>query len=173
MRRGGWEVTVPRVSYSQSFDHLTQLQTAKVSVSVNYNHKKTTGSKMVPSLVKGAAAGRLALRAAVAKNATPVLTAACSTSSEPPPPKAELKKGDQRSIGNRRWTVIGYANWSLLIRRNENPARKAGEAKESLVKDKEYPNHEYNKYSYFDIEKQLVDSNKRVEQPKSGLTKFW
>ena len=74
---------------------------------------------MVPSLVKGAAAGRLALRAAVAKNATPVLTAACSTSSEPPPPKAELKKGDQRSIGNRRWTVIGYANWSLLIRRNE------------------------------------------------------
>ena len=53
---------------------------------------------MVPSLVKGAAAGRLALRAAVAKNATPVLTAACSTSSEPPPPpppKAELKKGDQ------------------------------------------------------------------------------
>ena len=131
---------------------------------------------MVPSLVKGAAAGRLALRAAVAKNATPVLTAAFSTSSEPPPPppKAELKKGDQRSIGDRRWTVIGYANWSLLIRRNENPPKgkkDAGpgtEAKEGLGKDKEY-----NKYSYFDIEKQLVDSNKRVEQPKSGLTKFW
>ena len=138
---------------------------------------------MVPSLVKGAAAGRLALRAAVAKNATPVLTAACSTSSEPPPPpKAELKKGDQRSIGDRRWTVIGYANWSLLIRRNENPPKgkkDAGpgtEAKEGLGKDKEYPNPEffkYNNYSYFDIEKQVVDSNKRVEQPKSGLTEFW
>ena len=50
------------------------------------------------------------------------------------------------------------------------------EAKEGLGKDKEYPNPEffkYNNYSYFDIEKQVVDSNKRVEQPKSGLTEFW
>ena len=50
------------------------------------------------------------------------------------------------------------------------------EAKEGLGKGKEYPNPEffkYNNYSYFDIEKQVVDSNKRVEQPKSGLTEFW
>ena len=50
------------------------------------------------------------------------------------------------------------------------------EAKEGLGKDKVYPNPEffkYNNYSYFDIEKDVVDSNKRVEQPKSGLTEFW
>ena len=50
------------------------------------------------------------------------------------------------------------------------------EIKEGLGKGKDYPNPEffkYNNYSYFDIEKQVVDSNKRVEQPKSGLTEFW
>ena len=31
----------------------------------------------------------------------------------------------------------------------------------------------YDKYSYFDIEKAVVDGGKRVEQPKSGLTEFW
>ena len=50
------------------------------------------------------------------------------------------------------------------------------EAKEGLGKGKVYPNPEffkYNNYSYFDIEKDVVDSNKRVEQPNSGLTEFW
>ena len=32
---------------------------------------------------------------------------------------------------------------------------------------------QYDKYSYFDIEKDVVDSNNRVEQPKSGQTEFW
>ena len=32
---------------------------------------------------------------------------------------------------------------------------------------------QYDKYSYFDIEKDVVDGGKRVEQPKSGLTEFW
>ena len=32
---------------------------------------------------------------------------------------------------------------------------------------------QYDKYSYFDIEKDVVDGNKRVEQPKSGQTEFW
>ena len=32
---------------------------------------------------------------------------------------------------------------------------------------------QYDKYSYFDIEKEVVDGKKRVEQPKSGLTEFW
>jgi len=32
---------------------------------------------------------------------------------------------------------------------------------------------QYDKYSYFDIEKDVVDGKKRVEQPKSGLTEFW
>ena len=32
---------------------------------------------------------------------------------------------------------------------------------------------QYDKYSYFDIEKDVVDRKKRVEQPKSGLTEFW
>ena len=59
------------------------------------------------------------------------------------------------------------------------PGKDAGpgtEAKEGLGKDKVYPNPEffkYNNYSYFDIEKDVVDSNKRVEQPESGLTEFW
>ena len=61
-------------------------------------------------------------------------------------------------------------NRHVIVGKDAGPGT---EAKEGLVKDKEYPNPEYNKYSYFDIEKQLVDSNKRVEQPKSGLTKFW
>ena len=50
------------------------------------------------------------------------------------------------------------------------------EAKPGLGKDKEYPVtefFEYNQYSYFDIEKQIVEGKKRVEQPKSGLTEFW
>ena len=33
--------------------------------------------------------------------------------------------------------------------------------------------YRYDKYSYFDIEKDVVDGKKRVEQPKSGLTEFW
>ena len=52
----------------------------------------------------------------------------------------------------------------------------ATEIKEGLGKGKEYPNPEffkYNPYSYFDIEKAVVDGKKRVEQPKSGLTEFW
>ena len=32
---------------------------------------------------------------------------------------------------------------------------------------------QYDKYSYFDIEKDVVDGGKRVEQPKSGQTDFW
>eukprot|EP00092_Neocalanus_flemingeri_P041534 GFUD01045233.1.p1 GENE.GFUD01045233.1~~GFUD01045233.1.p1 ORF type:complete len:109 (-),score=42.57 GFUD01045233.1:44-370(-) len=50
------------------------------------------------------------------------------------------------------------------------------EAKEGLGKGNEYevPEFfEFNKYSYFDIEKDMVDGNVRVEQPKSGLTEFW
>jgi len=50
------------------------------------------------------------------------------------------------------------------------------EVKEGLGKGKEYevPEFfEYDKYSYFDIEKNMVDGNVRVEQPKSGLTEFW
>ena len=48
--------------------------------------------------------------------------------------------------------------------------------KEGLGKGKEYPNPEffkYDNYSYFDIEKDVVDSKKRVDQPQSGLTEFW
>ena len=41
-------------------------------------------------------------------------------------------------------------------------------------KDYEAPEFfEYNQYSYFDIEKEIVDGNKRVEQPQSGLTEYW
>ena len=50
------------------------------------------------------------------------------------------------------------------------------EAKPGLGKGKEYPVtefFEYNQYSYFDIEKQIVDGKKRVEQPQSGLTEYW
>ena len=50
------------------------------------------------------------------------------------------------------------------------------EIKEGLGKGKEYQVPEffkYDNYSYFDIEKQVVDSNKRVPQPESGLTEFW
>ena len=32
---------------------------------------------------------------------------------------------------------------------------------------------QYDKYSYFDIEKDVVDGGRRVEQPKSGQTDFW
>ena len=60
---------------------------------------------MLPSLVKGAAeAGRLAV-GAMTKKATPVLTAAFSTSSAPPPsppPPPELKNSTQLSIGERK-----------------------------------------------------------------------
>eukprot|EP00088_Acartia_fossae_P071514 TRINITY_DN9828_c0_g1_i1.p1 TRINITY_DN9828_c0_g1~~TRINITY_DN9828_c0_g1_i1.p1 ORF type:complete len:106 (-),score=38.84 TRINITY_DN9828_c0_g1_i1:69-386(-) len=52
----------------------------------------------------------------------------------------------------------------------------ATEIKEGLGKDKEYPNPEffkYDKYSYFDIEKDVVDSGKRNEQPESQMTEFW
>ena len=50
------------------------------------------------------------------------------------------------------------------------------EIKEGLGKGKEYELPEYFKndlYSYYDLEKQLVDSKKRLEQPESGLTDFW
>ena len=50
------------------------------------------------------------------------------------------------------------------------------EIKEGLGKGKEYQVPEffkYDNYSYFDIEKQVVDSKKRVAQPESGLTEFW
>ena len=60
---------------------------------------------MLPTLVKGAAeAGRLAV-GAMTKKATPVLTAAFSTSSAPPPsppPPPELKNSTQLSIGERK-----------------------------------------------------------------------
>ena len=52
----------------------------------------------------------------------------------------------------------------------------ATEVKEGLGKGKEYevPEFfEFNKYSYFDIEKDVVDGGRRVEQPKSGQTDFW
>merc|ERR1712106_1207368 len=52
----------------------------------------------------------------------------------------------------------------------------ATEVKPGLGKGKDYEVPEffkYDKYSYFDIEKDVVDSNKRVEQPSSGLTEFW
>jgi len=55
-------------------------------------------------------------------------------------------------------------------------AEPATEIKEGLGKGKEYENPEffkYDKYSYFDVEKTVVDSNKRVEQPTSNLTEFW
>ena len=64
----------------------------------------------------------------------------------------------------------------LTIAMSGKDAGPGTEAKEGLGKDKVYPNPEffkYNNYSYFDIEKDVVDSNKRVEQPKSGLTEFW
>ena len=50
------------------------------------------------------------------------------------------------------------------------------EAKEGCGKGKDYevPEFfEFNKYSYFDIEKNMVDGKVRVEQPDSGLTEFW
>eukprot|EP00088_Acartia_fossae_P016855 TRINITY_DN19496_c0_g1_i1.p1 TRINITY_DN19496_c0_g1~~TRINITY_DN19496_c0_g1_i1.p1 ORF type:complete len:113 (-),score=39.82 TRINITY_DN19496_c0_g1_i1:351-689(-) len=52
----------------------------------------------------------------------------------------------------------------------------ATEIKEGLGKGKDYENpefFEYNKYSYFDIEKDMVDSKKRQIQPESNLTEFW
>ena len=57
---------------------------------------------MLPSLVKGAAAGGRLAAGAMTKKATPVLTAAFSTRSEPPPPAAELKNSTQLSIGERK-----------------------------------------------------------------------
>jgi hypothetical protein len=50
----------------------------------------------------------------------------------------------------------------------------ATEIKEGLGKD--YPNQQffkYDKYSYFDIEKDVVDSKTRNEQPVSNMTEFW
>jgi len=52
----------------------------------------------------------------------------------------------------------------------------ATEIKEGMGKGKDYevPEFfEFNKYSYFDIEKDMVDGKVRVEQPNSGLTEFW
>jgi len=52
----------------------------------------------------------------------------------------------------------------------------ATQIKEGLGKGKDYENpefFEYSKYSYFDIEKDMVDSDKRVPQPESKLTEFW
>ena len=50
------------------------------------------------------------------------------------------------------------------------------EAKDGLGKEKEYKNPEYfnnEQYSYYDMEKELVESNKRLEQPQSGLSEYW
>ena len=73
--------------------------------------------------------------------------------------------------------LIDYLSWDNNgIGMGGKDAGPGTEIKEGLGKGKDYPNPEffkYNNYSYFDIEKQVVDSNKRVEQPKSGLTEFW
>ena len=48
--------------------------------------------------------------------------------------------------------------------------------KEGLGKGKGYAVPEYfenDLYSYYDMEKHLVDSKKRLEQPESGLTDYW
>jgi len=78
---------------------------------------------------------------------------------------------------------FGHANGDSGWRWEKNGVGMGGkeagpgtEIKEGLGKGKEYevPEFfEFNKYSYFDIEKQMVDGNVRVEQPKSGLTEFW
>jgi len=78
---------------------------------------------------------------------------------------------------------FGHANGDSGWRWEKNGVGMGGkeagpgtEAKEGLGKGKEYevPEFfEYDKYSYFDIEKGMVDTNVRVEQPKSGLTEFW
>ena len=50
------------------------------------------------------------------------------------------------------------------------------EAKDGLGKGKEYKNPEYfnnEHYSFYDQEKELVDSEKRLEQPQSGLSDYW
>lgn len=76
-------------------------------------------------------------------------------------------------------TAKGHSGWTWDNNGIGMGGKDAGpgtEIKEGLGKGKDYPNPEffkYNNYSYFDIEKQVVDSNKRVEQPKSGLTEFW
>ena len=69
---------------------------------------------MVPPLVKVAAAGRLAL-GSMAKKATPVLTAAFSTSSEPPPP-AELKNSTQLSVGERKFPKMPSLTLPTFVR---------------------------------------------------------
>lgn len=77
------------------------------------------------------------------------------------------------------WEVMTWEAEEQMIINILSIGKDAGpgtEAKEGLGKGKVYPNPEffkYNNYSYFDIEKDVVDSNKRVEQPKSGLTEFW
>jgi len=78
---------------------------------------------------------------------------------------------------------FGHANGDSGWRWDKNgvgmggkEAGPATEIKEGVGKGKEYevPEFfEYNNYSYFDIEKAMVDGNVRVEQPKSGLTEFW
>ena len=102
-----------------------------------------------------------------------------------------ITKCKQRQYRTRRETgsVVGSALIKLLlignyvVRWDNNGVGMGGkdagpgtEAKEGLGKGKEYPNPEffkYDNYSYFDIEKQVVDSKKRVDQPQSGLTEFW
>jgi len=76
-------------------------------------------------------------------------------------------------------TASGHSGWFWEkngVGMGGKEAGPATEIKEGLGKGKEYPNPEffkYNPYSYFDIEKAVVDGKKRVEQPKSGLTEFW
>ena len=51
--------------------------------------------------------------------------------------------------------------------------------KEGVGKDKVYKVEEYfsygdkGEYFFYDMEKELVESGKRVEQPKSGLDEYW
>ena len=76
-------------------------------------------------------------------------------------------------------TAKGHSGWTWDNNGVGMGGKDAGpgtEIKEGLGKGKEYELPEYFKndlYSYYDLEKQLVDSKKRLEQPESGLTDFW
>jgi len=73
---------------------------------------------------------------------------------------------------------FGHANGDSGWRWDNNGVgmggKDAGPGTEAKGKDYEVPEFfEFDKYSYFDIEKNMVDGKVRVEQPKSGLTEFW
>ena len=76
-------------------------------------------------------------------------------------------------------TAKGHSGWTWDNNGVGMGGKDAGPGtaiKEGLGKGKEYELPEYFKndlYSYYDMEKQLVDSKKRLEQPESGLTDFW